>query len=159
MQFEETRSIRAFVGRITPGDDVIEALTLVCNANGLRAATLRLTGTLSGVELGAYDATTTSYTRTFSADGPLQIANLTGCAAMVGDRSMLQLDALLAAHGPLGAQLVFGELLRRASCASRSRASRSPSRFRMVRVSSEGSTALPASRYAFSACSAAISWA
>ncbi len=112
MLFEETRSIRAFVGRIDEGDDVIESLTLLCDANDLSSATLRATGTLRDVELVRFDATRREYVAIVDHAGPFDIVHLDGRMAKLGDQVVLSVDALLCSQGPAGPQLVYGQLRR-----------------------------------------------
>lgn len=112
MLFEETRSIRAFVGRIDPGDDVVEALTLLCDANDLTSASVRLSGTLKHVELVRFHADTQSYETTVDHEGPFDIVHLDGRLAKFGDQVVVRIDALLAGTGPAGQQLVYGQLRR-----------------------------------------------
>lgn len=110
MLFEETRSIRAFVGRIDAGDDVIEALTLLCDANDFTSASLTLSGTLRDVELVRFE--NGGYVTTVDHAGPFAIVHLGGRIAKLDGQVVLQVDALLAGHGPGGQQLVFGQLRR-----------------------------------------------
>lgn len=112
MQFEESRSIRSFVGRVEPGDDVIEALTLVCEANDVSSALVRLTGTLRDVELVRFEPGSRDYVTLVDHAGPFDIVHLSGQMAKLGDQSMLRADALLATWAPGGQQLVFGQLRR-----------------------------------------------
>lgn len=110
--FEESRSIRSFVGRIDEGDDVIEALTLLCDANDITAAEVRVTGTLADVEIVRHDASTGDYDALVDDEGPFQIVRFTGTMARLGDQPVLRAEAMLAVDGPAGQQFVFGQLRR-----------------------------------------------
>ena len=112
MQFEESRSIRSFVGKIDVGDDVIEALNLLCEANDIGAAEVRVVGTLADVEVVRFDQATKTYVTVVDDAGPFEVVQFSGNMARLGDQPVLRADALLAVHGPAGQQLVFGQLRR-----------------------------------------------
>lgn len=110
MLFEETRAIRAFVGRLEEGDDVIEALSLVCDANDITAARLRLSGTIEDVELVRFDPATQEYVTVVQEGGPFEIVQVEGQLAAVDGQPVTRVNALLCGQGPFGQQLVFGQL-------------------------------------------------
>jgi predicted DNA-binding protein with PD1-like motif len=110
--FEESRSIRSFVGRIDEGDDVIEALTLLCDANDVTAAEVRVTGTLADVEIVRHDASSGDYVPIVDDAGPFQVVRFTGTMARLGDQPVLRAETLLAIDAPAGQQFVFGQLRR-----------------------------------------------
>lgn len=112
MQFEESRSSRSYVGRIDPGDDVVEALTLLCEANDVGAAEVHVVGTLADVEVVRFDAKTKEYVTVVDHEGPFEVVQFMGNMTRLGDQPVLRADALLATMGPIGQQFVFGQLRR-----------------------------------------------
>jgi predicted DNA-binding protein with PD1-like motif len=110
--FEESRSIRSFVGRIDEGDDVIEALTLLCDANDVTAAEVRVTGTLADVEVVRHDPSSGDYVPLVDDEGPFQVVRFNGTMARLGDQAVLRAEAMLAVDAPAGQQFVFGQLRR-----------------------------------------------
>jgi len=112
VQFEESRSIRSYVGRIDAGDDVVEALTLLCDANDVGAAEVHVVGTVADVEVVRFDAATREYVTVVEHEGPFEVVQFLGNMSRLGDQAVLRADALLAAMGPGGQQFVFGQLRR-----------------------------------------------
>lgn len=112
MVFEESHSIRSFVGRIDPGDDIIEALTLLCDANDIGAAEVRVAGTISDVEVVRFDDTSKQYVPIVDHAGPFEVVQFSGNMTRLGDEPILRAEALLAAQAPAGQQLVFGQIRR-----------------------------------------------
>ncbi len=112
MQFEESRSIRSFVGRIDPGDDIVEALTLLCSANDIGAAEVRVYGTLEDIDVVRFDSKSKEYRSVVEHQGTVDVVQFSGNMTRLGDQPVLRADALLAIDGPVGQQFVFGQLRR-----------------------------------------------
>ena len=112
MEIQFTRAIGGYVGRFDSGDDVIEALVGICEAHSLSSAALRVTGTITDVELVRFDADSRQYVTTVDHRGPFEIVRLDGQMASIDGQPVIRVSGLIAADAPGGPQLSFGQVRR-----------------------------------------------
>lgn len=66
-----------YLGRLSRGDDLLEALTAFCRENDVRLGRVRALGAVQKASIACYDQERREYDY-FSIDRPLEITNLTG---------------------------------------------------------------------------------
>jgi predicted DNA-binding protein with PD1-like motif len=98
------------VGRLDPGEELVEVITDLCEEHDIEGGELRLLGTLSSVELVHFDADERTYVPHHAGEGDYRIAQLHGNVATMGGARALRLDAMLAVDAPVGPQFVTGQL-------------------------------------------------
>lgn len=110
MIYQESRHQRRIVGRLDRGDPCIDRLEEFCDEHDIRAGEVRAVGRLSTVELVRFDTEEGEYDEIFTGEGTFDLLQLNGNVSTVGDRPVVRLQALLAADGPAGPQLLAGQL-------------------------------------------------
>jgi predicted DNA-binding protein with PD1-like motif len=110
--FRVSRTSERIVGALQPGDELVEALTRVCQENGVIAGEVRGVGSFDAIELVAFDERTGTYRTIVDDDGSFELVNLNGNVSRLGEETVLRLEALFNVLGPLGPQLVGGQLRR-----------------------------------------------
>lgn len=110
MLFQESTRVRRIVGRLEEGEEIVEALTDLCREHEVKAAEIRAIGDLSSVEIARFDADNKKYVTEFEGEGSFQIVSLNGNVSMLGDEPALRLETLVSVEGPVGTQVLSGQL-------------------------------------------------
>lgn len=97
------------MGRLPDNRDLLEAVEAVCRDEAVEAAVFHLTGTISGLTVGCYDATQQVWV-TAQVPGPLEIVTCTGTVCrqegdLKADARILVADT----HGGLQGGRIFSE--------------------------------------------------
>lgn len=85
---------RVLMGRLGPGEDVLEGLTAVSVENGIRAAVLQAVGATREAVLGFYDQEDLAY-RDHRFDAPMEILSLTGNISLKDGSPFVHVHAML----------------------------------------------------------------
>lgn len=110
MIYQETNRTRRIVGRLDRGDDCVEALESFCRDHDIRAGEVRAVGQLRDVEVVRLEEEAGEYRTVFDGDGTFDLLHLSGNVATMQDEIVLRLESVLSAAGPVGEQLVTGQL-------------------------------------------------
>lgn len=110
MIYQETTQVRRIVGKLEHGEKCVERLTSFFEEHGVRAAELRAVGRLSEVEVVRFDADRGDYEEIYAGEGAFDLLQLSGNVSTLGDEIVVRLHGLLAADGPVGPQLIAGQL-------------------------------------------------
>jgi predicted DNA-binding protein with PD1-like motif len=110
MIFQESSQVRTIVGRLETGEECIEELTAFCQEHDIEAGEVRAVGRFDQVEVVSFDSESGGYKPVYEGEGKFDVLNLVGNIATVGDEVIVRLQAVLAAQGPLGSQVMTGEL-------------------------------------------------
>jgi predicted DNA-binding protein with PD1-like motif len=110
MIFQESSQVRTIVGRLETGEECIEELTAFCQEHDIEAGEVRAVGRFDKVEVVSFDSESGDYQPVYEGEGEFDVLNLVGNIATVGDEVIVRLQAVLAAQGPLGSQVMTGEL-------------------------------------------------
>lgn len=112
MIFRISNASERLVGTLDDGEEFVDALSDICKKKGVKAGEIRAVGQFRAIELVRFDAETQSYQTIVDGEGSFDLVNLNGNISMLGDEVVLRLDALFNVMGPLGAQVVGGQLRR-----------------------------------------------
>ena len=110
MIFQESSQVRTIVGRLETGEECIEELTDFCQQHDIQAGEVRAVGRFDHVEVVTFDPDSGGYEPVYEGEGHFDVLNLVGNIATVGDEVIVRLQAVLAVQGPLGSQVLTGEL-------------------------------------------------
>lgn len=115
MIFQESKQVRTIVGRLEEGEECIEQLTEFCREHDIEAAEVRGIGRLDHVDVVRFDPQADQedggqWVPVFEGEGNFDVLNLSGNVSMLGDEVVVRLEAVLAAEGPVGPQVVTGKL-------------------------------------------------
>ncbi|MBA2663405.1 MAG: DNA-binding protein [Bradymonadaceae bacterium] len=117
MIFEHSHTSHRLIGSLDAGEELVNALTSLCKSNNVRAGEIRAVGSFQNVELVRFDSRSKRYVEVLNGDGDFELVSLQGNISTMGSEIILRLDSLLSVAGPLGHQIVSGQL-RAASVAS-----------------------------------------
>lgn len=98
------------MGRIEEGEELVEALTELCEEHGVRAGQIRAIGSLSKAEIARFEPADGQYQTAFEGEGAFDLISLTGNVSRLGDAVALRLEAMLSVMGPAGPQVLSGQL-------------------------------------------------
>ncbi len=103
------KAVRVVVGRLERGDDLLQALTGVCRAEGVRLGRVEALGAVERARLGFYDQRERVY-RYWEVDEPLEILALVGNVSLRDGQPMVHAHVTLGDHAgrALGGHLVEG---------------------------------------------------
>ncbi|QDG51979.1 DNA-binding protein [Persicimonas caeni] len=110
MIFQETTRTRRLLGRIEPGEDLVETLTDLCREHDVHAGQIQAIGALSQAEIARFDAEKGDYTTVFAGEGNFDLISLSGNVSRLGDQVVLRLESLMSVMGPAGPQVLSGQL-------------------------------------------------
>lgn len=110
MNFRVSRASERLVGKLDAGEEFVEALSRVCKNHGVTAGEVRAVGHFDAIELVHFDATTQSYKTLVDGEGSFDLVSLNGNISLLGEEVVLRLDAVFNVVGPLGPQMVGGQL-------------------------------------------------
>lgn len=110
MIFQESNQVRTIVGRLETGEECIDQLTDFCREHDIEAGEVRAVGRFDRVEVVHFNGDTGNYEPVYEGEGQFDVLNLVGNVATMGDEVIVRLQAVLSAQGPLGAQVMTGEL-------------------------------------------------
>lgn len=105
---EESQNQRKLIGSLDAGKDVIDELTRVCELQRVKSGELSFAGRVKDVRLARF--VDGEYKPVPIEPGVCEIVHVNGNVAMMGDQTVLRIDTLLSASGPIGQQMVFGQL-------------------------------------------------
>ncbi len=97
MGAREYRRGRRVVARLTHGGDLLEEITAVAGAHGMRTAELRAIGALQTARLAFYDQATHAYGE-FAVDRPVELISLLGNLSLKDGAPFVHAHATLADH-------------------------------------------------------------
>ncbi|MEM1347561.1 MAG: DUF296 domain-containing protein [Myxococcota bacterium] len=101
---------RRIVGRLDPGEEIVETLTALCERETITAGSCVVTGRLRAAELLHLAVEERQYVLAHDIESILDIAMMRGNVATLGGQVVLKLEAMLTASGPFGAQFVSGQV-------------------------------------------------
>ncbi len=110
MKFRISNRSEKLVGRLDAGDDLVDALTKACEDHGVRAGEVRAVGHFDAVELVHFNQKSQSYQPLIEGEGSFELVSLNGNISTLGGAVALRLDAVFNVVGPLGPQMVGGQL-------------------------------------------------
>ncbi len=109
---EPSKTSRRLVGRLDSGEDIVAAITRLCELQQVQAGEVRVYGTIEGTDLVRMNG---SETESIAVSGDtVRIAQCAGRVAVMGGQVVMALEALLCGDGPFGQQFVFG-MIRKAT--------------------------------------------
>lgn len=100
---------RRIVGQLSPGEDIVGALTQLCQEESIEAGELHVMGALRSAELARFDPERKDYHVAHTCEAA-EIVRLDGTVATIGGQVVLRLSALLTAAGPFGDQFIAGQV-------------------------------------------------
>lgn len=110
MIYQESNRVRRIVGRLERGDDCVDELSEFCKEHDIEAGEVRAVGRLSEVEVVRFDPEANEYRPVFDGEGNFDLLNLTGNVSRLGDEVVVRLQSVLSADGPVGPQVITGQL-------------------------------------------------
>lgn len=112
MIFRISNATQRLVGTLDDGEEFVETLVKMCKTQGVRAGEIRAVGQFSAIELVHFDSKARRYKPLVDGEGSFDLVSLNGNISTVGDEIVLRLDAVFNVLGPLGPQMVGGQLRR-----------------------------------------------
>ena len=112
MIFRVSRASERLVGRLDTGDELVETLSNVCDDHGVTAAEIRAVGHFDAIELLHFNSAEQRYETLVDGEGNFELVSLSGNVSKLGDEVALRLDAVFNVVGPVGPQMVGGQLRR-----------------------------------------------
>lgn len=109
MRHESSYRGRRIVGQLEAGEEVVSALTRLCQDEGVRAGEVRISGVLRRIELAKFSRDDRDY-RVEHRGGPVEILHLHGTIGVIGDAVIPRLDAMVLAETSFGTQIVGGQV-------------------------------------------------
>ncbi len=111
MKFRVSNISERLVGRLDAGEDLVEQLTRICEEHGVTAGDIRAVGHFEAIKLVHFNATTQSYETLVDGEGSFDLVSLDGNVSQLGEEVALRLAAVFNVTGPVGPQMVGGQLL------------------------------------------------
>ena len=111
MIHQSSYQARRIVGQLQADEELVGALTRLCEEAKVKAGELRISGALKQIELARFDADLNEY-RESHRGGPVEIVTLHGIVATIGEQVVLRLDALVSHDSGLGPHLISGQVRR-----------------------------------------------
>ncbi len=112
MKFRISTASERLVGRLDAGEDLVDVLTALCEKHGVTAGEIRAVGHFDSIELVHFDARTKSYETLVDGEGSFDLVSLDGNISTLGGEVALRLAAVFNVAGPVGPQMVGGQLRR-----------------------------------------------
>lgn len=109
MLLETSQITKKVVGRLDSGKDLIISLTDTCRAHVVGAGSIEVFGSLSSIELIAYQKGGEAVTL-HKGSGSFTILSCTANVAMYGSEIVIDARCVVSANGPLGPQILGGIL-------------------------------------------------
>jgi len=103
---------RLFIGRFRRGEDLLGALTDLCQKEKIKLGTFSLVGALTGVKLGYYEQEAKKYTECVSLEKKLEVTSCIGNISLKGSDIFIHAHITLADHK---GQCYGGHLMRGSS--------------------------------------------
>ena len=100
------------MGTLDRGDDFVEMLIDVCKKEAVTAGEIRAVGHFDEIELVHFDSRKQRYEVLVEGEGSFDLVSLNGNISRLGEEVVLRLDAVFNVIGPLGPQMVGGQLRR-----------------------------------------------
>ncbi|MFU8804161.1 MAG: PCC domain-containing protein [Bradymonadaceae bacterium] len=110
MIFRLSRQTYRLVGRLDEGDDLVESLTRICKESKISAGEIRAVGSFDDIELVRFDGDTKEYRTILGGEGDYDLITLDGNISTLGQEVVLRLEGLISAMGPVGPQVVAGQI-------------------------------------------------
>ncbi len=110
MIFRVSSATERVVGRLDTGEDLVHTLTEICRDRSLAAGQIRAVGHFDEIELVHFNTTTQSYETLVDGRGSFDLVSLDGNISRLGGEVALRLAAVFNVIGPLGPQMVGGQL-------------------------------------------------
>ncbi len=107
MLLETSHITKKLVGRLDPGKELITSLSDTCRAHAIGAGTIEVFGSLSSVELIAYQKGGEAVPIQ-KGSGSFTILSSTATVSMYGSEIAIEARCILSANGPLGPQILGG---------------------------------------------------
>ncbi len=107
MLLETSQITKKVVGRLDPGKDLIASLTDVCRAHAIGAGSIEIFGSLSSIELIAYQKGADAVP-IHKGSGSFTILSSMANVAMYGSEIVIDARCMVCANGPLGPQVLGG---------------------------------------------------
>lgn len=105
---EESVNQRKLIGSLDEGKEVVEELTRICELQKVESAEISLIGRIRDPDVAYLIGK--EYVSAQLASGVYDLVRINGNVARMGDNVVLRIESLLAAPGPMGQQMVFGQL-------------------------------------------------
>lgn len=107
----ESLELRRIVGRVDPGQDVVEALAALCRRYGVRAGEVRATGVLRSVHLSELAPGGGPYRPTPPIEGPVTLIQAYGNVSLLGEATVVTLRAVVSWDDGGQARIAGGHVL------------------------------------------------
>lgn len=112
VKFRVSNVSERLVGKLDAGEDLVEVLTRICEEHGVTAGDIRAVGHFETIKLVHFNAKKQSYETLVDGDGSFDLVSLDGNVSRLGDEIALRLAAVFNVTGPVGPQMVGGQLLK-----------------------------------------------
>ncbi len=112
MIFRVSSATERVVGRLDVGEDLVEVLSRICEEREVTAGQIKAVGHFDAIELVHFDTRTQSYETLVDGEGSFDLVSLDGTVSRLGGEVALRLAAVFNVIGPLGPQMVGGQLRR-----------------------------------------------
>lgn len=108
--FRVSQQTDRIVGSLEAGEDFVDALVAICEKESIHAGDIRAVGHFDVIELVHFDSKEQRYKVLVDGEGSFDLVSLNGNVSRLGEEVVLRLDAVFNVMGPLGPQMVGGQL-------------------------------------------------
>lgn len=110
MIFRVSTTSERLVGRLDAGEDLVEVVTNICADHEVEAGEVRAVGHFDAIELVHFNTTEQRYEPLVDGEGDFELVSLNGNVSRLGGEVALRLDAVFNVVGPVGPQMIGGQL-------------------------------------------------